>query len=199
MEEIRYMLKPDNISWDEIAKCQYDAHSRNRKKGFHMSCQDLTGDQLKRSLKNAYCYVALDENDRVIGTSSFKIKEDRILWTKVKGCYYCMGAVIPEYQGTDVYMGLVRIQDEEVRRLKVDYLYLDTAEQNKLVQKLNKKMGFFYYQYKSFDSTTYYSVVMAKWTKKKVFPDWVMNSLFFMSKVYTKIRYKAGGIKRFGI
>ncbi len=199
MEEIRYMLKPDSISWDEIAKCQYDAHSRNRKKGFHMSCQDLTGEQLKRSLKNAYCFVALDENNRVVGTSSIKINHIYLLWKRIKGCYYCMTAIIPEYQGTDVYMGLSSIQKEEMVKHNVDFLYFDTAEQNKLVQKLNKKKGYFYYLYKSYDSTTYYSVVMAKWTNKKVFPDWVMNSLFFMSKVYTKIRYKAGGIKRLGI
>jgi hypothetical protein len=96
-------------------------------------------------------------------------------------------------------MGLSSIQKEETVKHNVDLLYFDTAEQNKLVQKLNKKNGFFYYLYKSYDSTTYYSVVMAKWTNKKVFPDWVMNCLFFMSKVYTKTRYKAGGVKRFGI
>ena len=199
MEEIRYMLKPDSISWDEIAKCQYDAHFRNRKKGVNMSCQDLSGDQLKKSLNNAFCFVALDERNRVIGTSSIKINDGKILWHKIKKCYYCMTAVIPEYQGTDVYMELSDIQKEEMKKHKVDFLYFDTAEQNKLVQKMNKKKGFFYYQYKSYDSTTYYSVVMAKWTKKKVFPDWVMRTLFVLSKVYTKIRYKAGGVKRFGI
>lgn len=193
------MLKPDSISWDDIAKCQYDAHSRNRKKGFHMSCQDLTGAQLKHSLKNAYCFVALDENNKVVGTSSFKINYIYLLWKRIKGCYYCMTAIIPEYQGTDVYMGLSDIQMEEMAKHNVDILYFDTAEQNKLVQKLNKKDGFFYYLYKSYDSTTYYSVVMAKWANKKIFPDWVMKCLFYMSKVYTKLRYKAGGVKRFGI
>lgn len=85
---------------------------------------DLTGEQLKRSLKNAYCYVALDENNKVVGTSSIKITDNRILWKKVKGCYYCMGAVIHEYQGTDIYMDLVRIRDEEVRKHNVDFLFL---------------------------------------------------------------------------
>lgn len=193
------MLKPDTISWDEVAKCQYEAHYRNRKKGFHMSCQDLSGNQLKENLRNAYCFVALDNNNRVVGTSSIKIQDERILWKRVKGCYYCMSAVIPEYQGTDVYMRLNQIQDEELKKHKVDFLYFDTAEQNTLVQKLNKRNGFFYYLYKSYDSTTYYSVVMAKWTKKKIIPDWVMKCLFALSKVYTKSRYKKGGVKRFAV
>ena len=197
MGEIKYMLKPDWVSWDAIAECQYKAHLRNRKKGLNMSCQDMTGEQLEKYLKNAYCFVALD-GEKVVGTESFMIRTINFFGKK-RLCYFCNSAILPEYQGTDVYFKLIEIKNKERDKHDVDIMYFDTAEDNKLVQKLNKKKGFKHILYRSFASTNYYSVYMAKWTKKCPFPDWLLNCIFKLSKIYVKTRFRPGRIKRFGI
>lgn len=197
MGEIKYMLKPDWVSWDAIAECQYQAHLRNRKKGLNMSCQNMTGEDLKNNLKSAYCFVALD-GEKVVGTDSFIIRTIN-LFGKKNICYHCYNAILPEYQGTDIYFKLTEIKNKERKKHDIYLMYFDTAESNKLVQKLNKKSGFKYIKYKAFDNTNYYSVYMAKWTKKCPFPDWFLNSVFKLSEIYVKTRFKPGRIKRFGI
>ena len=114
-------------------------------------------------------------------------------------CYFCISAILPEYQGTDVYFNLNELKHEERKKHDIYLMYFDTAESNKLVQKLNKKRGFKYILYRSFASTNYYSVYMAKWTKKCPFPDWFLNCIFKLSEIYVKTRFKPGRIKRFGI
>lgn len=198
MNDITYMIKPDWVSWDAIAECQYQAHLRNRKKGLNMSCQDMTGEQLKKYLKNAYCFVALD-GKKVVGTSSFIIRKVKKIGIKKNLCYCCISAILPEYQGTDVYFKLNEAVVEERKKHNVDIIFFDTAESNNLVRKMNKRIGFKNIKYKAFDNTNYYSVYMAKWINKCPFPDWFLNCIFKLSEIYVKTRFKPGRIKRFGI
>lgn len=197
MGEIRYMLKPDWVSWDAIAECQYQAHLRNRKKGFKMGCQDMTGKDFEKSLKNGYCFVALD-GEKVVGTESFIIKTINFFGKK-KICYFCYSAILPEYQGTDVYFKLNEIKNQEREKQNINIMYFSTAEQNKLVQRLSYKKGFRYFLLRSTIYTDYYSVYMIKWAGKRPFPDWMLNCVYKLSKFYTKTRFKPGRVKRFGI
>lgn len=197
MGEIKYMLKPDWVSWDAIAECQYQAHLRNRKKGFQMGCQEMTGKDFERSLKDGYCFVALD-GEKVVGTDSFIIKTIN-LFGKKNICYHCYNAILPEYQGTDVYFKLTEIKNKERKKHDIYIMYFSTAEKNKLVQKLNYKSGFKYVLLRSTKYTDYYSVYMAKWVDKCPFPDWMINCIYKLSIFYTKTRFKPGRIKRFGI
>ena len=198
MGEIKYMLKPDWVSWDAVAECQYQAHLRNRKKGFKMSCQDMTGKDFEKSLKNGYCFVALD-GEKVVGTESFMIKTINFFGKRKKICYFCYSAILPEYQGTEVYFKLTELIKEERARHNIDIMYFSTAEKNKMVQKISYKQGFKYILLRSTIYTDYYSVYMAKWPKKCPFPDWMLNCIFKISKFYTKTRFKPGRVKRFGI
>lgn len=197
--EIIYSKKPDWISWDAVQECQAKAHKKNISKGLKMHCSELTGEELAHSLKNGICYVALD-GTKVVGTTSLIIQEKSFLWYRRKRMGYLgMEGILPEYQGTDVFMGLQDIRNKDIINEKVEILYFDTAESNTIVRKLQSRLGFKNCYYISFRSTDYYSVTMAKWIIGKPIPTFLLNLFFYISEKYVKFRYKPHRIKRFGI
>ena len=196
--EITYMIKPDWISWDEVQECQALSHSINIAKGLKMHCAELTGEELRKSLKGGLCFVALD-GKKVVGTASLIISNSRKFLFKKKLGYLCMEGILPEYQGTDVYFGLQEIRMQSIINNDIDILYFDTAENNRLVRKLQARQGYKNIYYISFKSTDYYSVTMAKWIRGKPIPDFILKPFFFISEKYVKLRYKPHRVKRFGI
>ncbi len=197
-DEIVYMIKPEWITWDEVQECQAQSHRRNIKKGLKMHCTELTGAELEKKLEGGICFVAL-EGKKVVGTASLIIQESRKFILKKRLGYLCMEGVLPEYQGSDVYFGLQDIRMKYIMDNDIDILYSDTAENNKLVRKLQALQGYKNIYYISFRSTDYYSVTMAKWIKGKPIPDFFLKPFFFLSEKYVKLRFKPHRIKRFGI
>ena len=72
--DFKYLEKPDWISWDSILECIRESHKVNDKRGFHMTNQEMSSEQLQKKLKNGHCFVALD-GDKVIGTCSTIIRK----------------------------------------------------------------------------------------------------------------------------
>lgn len=197
-DEIVYMVKPEWITWDEVQECQVLSHKRNIENGLKMHCTELTGDELKSAIGNGICYVAL-EGKRVVGTTSLKIKDFHKLWYKKRIGYMFMEAILPEYLGSDVFFGLQDIRMKDVVNNRVDILYFGTAESNKVVRKVQAKLGFKHILYRCFSNNDYYSVIMAKWVRGQALPNWIIKILFSLSEKYVKLRFKPGRIKRFGI
>ena len=79
MSEIKYMVKPDWISWDEVQECQRKAHEVNNVKGFHMKVQDISGEELKNYIGDGICIIALD-GEKVVGTTSIVYKKLKTWW-----------------------------------------------------------------------------------------------------------------------
>ena len=50
MEEIRYMEKPDWVSWEDVLSCLHEAHKVNKRYGFTMPGFDLTMEEFKEKL-----------------------------------------------------------------------------------------------------------------------------------------------------
>ena len=74
MSEIKYMVKPDWITWDEVQECQRKAHeATNNVKGLRMTVQDISGDALRRDIEdgNGFCFVAIDGR-KVVGVYGLK-------------------------------------------------------------------------------------------------------------------------------
>ena len=64
------MLKPENITWDDIHNLLLIAHQKNVKKGMIMTVPQLSGEDFKKRLgNNGQCLVALD-NNKLVGTTS---------------------------------------------------------------------------------------------------------------------------------
>ena len=111
-----------------------------------------------------------------------------------------MTGVLPDYQGTDVYIELMRLRDDYFKGSGVEILYFSTSENNKVVQKIGKLKHFKYVQYTATgEGADYYSVIMAKWKNGCPYNDKVCNFMFKLSKVVVKTIWKPGYKNRFGL
>lgn len=186
MSEIQFMEKPDWVSWDQVCECIREANTVNDKKGFHMLFSDITPDEMKEDLKNGKCIVAL-YNNKVIGTTSYKIRNLRKWYVWGKVIYHSYEGIRPEYRGTDVYFRLTELKDKYVRESGIKTYQCHTAEGNKTMIKINKMYGFKLVLFKpTGKGADYYSVTMVKWEEGCPFPDRFVNFMFNLSKFITK-------------
>ena len=141
MSEIKYMVKPDWISWDEVQECQRRAHeATNNSNGLHMTVQDISGEELRQDIEggDGVCFVALDD-DKVVGVHCVKFFIGKRWWSwKKKVAYNCMDGILPEYQGTDVYFGLNELRTEYIKKSGADLIQSNTAENNTRIRKIAK-------------------------------------------------------------
>lgn len=187
MSEIQYMEKPDWVSWENVIECIRAADSVNNKKGFHMHIAKVKPDEIKEDLKEGKCFVALC-GDKVIGTVSYKIRNLRKWYRWGKVVYYSYDGILPEYRGTDVYFGLYDLREKFIKESGIRVYQFHTAENNKMVIKINLKYGYklvlFRPNYEGYD---YYSVTMLKWEDGCPWPDWFLKLMFNLSKFITKV------------
>lgn len=198
MSELKYMLKPDWISWESIRDCIVRAHETNNKNGFRMHNQVMSVQELEDYLRNAYCFVAV-QGDKVVGTNSLKIIKPKCWWANGDVGYECLTAIIPEYRSTGAYFGLRKIRTQYAKSLGLRVLQFDTHEDNKNVQMIDQKFGFKFVRYFASAKTDYYSVVMAKWLDGCPYSDRYCNFRFYLSKFLTRLFFKPGRKLRFKI
>ena len=203
MEEIKYMEKPDWVSWDAIADCLRDAHSINKKRGFEMPGLDMTPEKLERKVGNGHCLIAFD-GEKVIGTTTlqyYKIKKNIWLryWTKGATFLYSgLEGIRREYQGSDVYLELQKLRKKVIDESGVEIVGFNTAEHNKVVLKTAKKGGGKYVLFSpSFKGAPYYSIYVLRWLHGCPYPDWYINFMFKLSKFVVKTLWKPGWKFRF--
>lgn len=198
MDEIKFMEKPEWVSWEDVSECIYRSHQTNKSHGFEMVNANITADELKSDLKEGHCFVALEGN-RVVGTASIKFfKNKRKWWTKDMVAYYCYDAILPEYRGTDVFFGLNEIRRLCFKQSGVRIHQFHTAEYNKTVLKINEKGGFKKVQYApTGKGAKYYSVTMVKWMDGCPYSDWFINLMFNLSKFVAKTFWTPGYKLRF--
>lgn len=197
MDNIQYMLKPDWVTLADIKDCLIKAHEVNRKKGIVMQNQFMSVEELGDYLKDAFCFVAV-EDKRVIGTASLKYIELNKWWAKGLAAYTFMDAILPEYRGTDVFFNLNNLRNKYVSDSGVKILFFDTAENNKLVQKLNIRQGARRVQFFASKKTWYYSVMMAYWLDGECpYSERYCNVMFSIYKFLVKLIWKPGHKFRF--
>lgn len=195
MEPIKYMLKPEWVTWNSIHECLVQGHQTDAQLGFQIATSRWSVDELKKYMEDAYCFVAL-MGDKVIGMNALKIKKIRMWYAKEFG-YECLTAVVPEYRNTGAYFGLRKIRTEYAKKLGVKVLQFSTHEANKNIQMIDLKFGFKYVRYSAISGTDYYSVVMAKWLDGCPYSDWYCNFRFQLSKFLTRLVFKPGRKFRF--
>ena len=187
MSDIKYMEKPDWVSWEEICDCIHKANTVNDKKGFHMLFSDITPDEIKEKLKDGKCLVALHDN-KVVGTTSYIIRDLKRWYRHGKVLYHNYEAILPEFRGTDVYLGLCELKDKYVRESGIRVFQFHTAEKNKTIIRINKMYGFKLVQFKpTAKGANYYSVTMVRWDDGCPFPDWFVNFMFKSSRFFFKL------------
>lgn len=183
MEEIKYMEKPDWVSWEDILTCLHEAHKVNKRKGFAMPGYDMTIEEFKEKLGDGKCFVALDGN-KVVGVNSVKFIRSRrwCTWGK-RVAYSCLDGVLKAYQGTDVYFSLNAIRSKCINESGVGAIEFNTAEHNKAIIKHSIKRGAKIVQYSRITQGGYHPIVMVRWLHGCPYPDWLCNFMFKLSKM----------------
>lgn len=201
MSEIEFMVKPDWISWDEVQECQRRAHeATNNSKGLHMTVQDISGEELRQYLEggNGVCFIALD-GKKVVGVFGLFFFVGNRWWNwKKKVAYNCMDSVLPEYQGTDVYLNLYELRMEYIKKSGAEMIQSNTAENNKVVLRMSKMRKGKIVQFSATGrGANYYSVIMVKWLNGCPYSDRFINFMFRLSKIVVKTIWKPGYKFRF--
>lgn len=196
MSDIQFMEKPDWVSWEAICECFRAANTVNDKKGFHMTYSDLTPDELEKSIKDGdgHCFVALVDK-KVVGTVSLMFWKHQWYhwWTRQTVAYSTYESILPEYRGTDVFMGLEYLLDKYIRDSGVRIRQCNTAEQNKTVIKLCQRAGYKFVQYSATgNNANYYSIIMVLWEDGCPYSDRFCNFMFKLSKIIIKTIWKPG-------
>lgn len=191
MEEIKYMEKPDWVSWDSVRICLNKAHKINKKSGFEMLNSTVTTEKLLEIVKGAHCFVALVE-DEVVGVACVRIENKNKWYVRGPVVYYLCDGILPEYRGTDVYFGLDKLKKNFVKESGIRIHLFRTSEHNKTVIKINAKLGFKLVQFQPTKKkdANYYQVTMVKWNDGCPFPDWFLKFMFNLSKVVSKVLFK---------
>lgn len=194
MSDIQFMEKPDWVSWKDICECFRAANVVNEKKGFQMVYSNHSPSEFEESLKDGHCFVALN-GKKVVGTASLKFLKHKWYhwWTRQTVAYATYDAVLPEYRGTDVFMGLDAMRTQYINDSGVRIRQCNTAEQNKTVIKLCQRAGYKFVQYSATgDNANYYSIIMVLWLDGCPYSDRFCNFMFKLSKIIIKAIWKPG-------
>lgn len=194
---IRVIYKPDSISWEELAKCQQQAHESNKAQGINMQCAEFTGKELRDAVKNGFTLVAQDDAGILAGMLTVEIKKVNRWWHKGLGAYICYVAVAPEFKGRGVYRALSEKANEIIVSKGINVEYLNTHIKNDAAQRAYLKDGYLKVRFSPGGGTDYYSVEMAKWLNGKGKSQPLCYLMYSVIKIAVRIIYKPGKIRRF--
>lgn len=194
---IHVVLKPDSISWDDLARCQQLAHLSNKAQGINMKCADYSGEDLKKSIKNGFTLVAQDEAGVVAGMLSVEYRTVNQWWHKGPCAYICYVAVVPEFKGRGVYKALSNKANQMIAEKAIDVEYLHTHIKNEAAQRAYVKDGYKKVRLSPGEGKDYYSVEMAKWLDGKGKSRILCCLMYTAIEIVVRIVYKPGKIRRF--
>lgn len=188
------MEKPDWVSWEDIHQCLYKAHSVNRKRGFNMLSQNFSAEKIRSYIEGrGNCFVAL-EGEKLIGVATVRFFKCRRWWAWNKTIAYPgFDGIIPEYQGTDVFLNLDLMRRDVIKKSGVRIIQSNTAENNDAVLRRIIKAGWKFVQYSPTDKgANHYSVIYVKWIDGCPWPDWFVSFMYNISKLCVRAIWKPG-------
>ena len=189
--------KPNNVSWEDLAKLQRCAHQENYANGIKMQCASFTGEELKEAVKGGNTLVALNSSGEVKAMLSIVPQKVNRWWHQGIAGYICYIAVAVECQGRGLYKNLSKVAYDEACKKGINVVYLNTHVDNVSAQNAYLKDGYKLVRFSPGSGTDYYSVEMAKWLDGKGKNKWVCQMIFSLSKLFVKAIFKPGKIKRF--
>lgn len=193
--QIEITQKPKWITYDEIADVLHDAHRATFEKGMRYSVLNQNGQDLRRRIgEDGVFFVALLNNKTLVGVTGVSFKNKSNAWYTQNKPYaeIKLVGVRSEYKGLGIYN---RLQEEAYKYAfeRVELLMTHTATQNTILLNNNIKRGWKFVDYLSWDSTNYYSIVMAKWRNECPYSDTYCRARFVFNKCKTKLMKTKNG------
>jgi len=163
MNNIQILEKPDWVSWDDIHELLWNAHAENRKNGVFMRYPTLSGEEIRLRVEGTGKMFCAFVDGKMVGTGAIVAKSFKLWFTKKSEVfgYQCFAAVLPEYTGKGIYKLLNLYREQECRRMEINRLMFDTHKGNIHIQKILKKNGYKFVDYKFYKN--HYNIVMVKW------------------------------------
>lgn len=189
--------KPDTITWEDLAKCQQQAHISNIASGIQMKCASYSAEELKEKASNGTTLVALDNSGNLSGMLTIDVGSINRWWHKGEAAEICYVAVAPEFQGQGVYKLLGCYAIDFLKKRGVNVAYLTTHVDNKHAQRAYQKDGYRKVMLTPGSGLSYYSVVMAKWLNGKDINALLCKLMYWASVFVVTILYKPGKQRRF--
>lgn len=199
MEEIQVMPKPDWVSWEDIQQLLLKANKVNEKNGFSMVGLTSSPEELEKEVENGLCVVAM-HGDKLVGVSACSFNCTQRWYNKTeKSARKFMSGIMKSYQGCGILGEIDKVLDNYIKNSGCGFIVASTAVMNTAIRKQAQLGGYKELTYISFPDTLYYSVIFGKWLNECPFSDRYIRFRFWLSKIYTKTRYKVGRVERFTI
>ena len=198
MSTIEIVKQPEFISDDDIAALLHDAHQSTKEKGMNFTASYFTGEQNRKRLgEDGVFYVALADKE-LAGVLAVCYEKDCKLWCH-KGKDFAelkMMGVSTKFKGLGISSQLneVVIKDAFGR---TDLITFNTAEHNQRVIDFYERRGFVKVNYRSYRSTNYYSVELAKWRDGCPYSAFTCKLRYALIRLKVRLFYKETGGRRF--
>lgn len=194
------MPKPDWVTWEDIHELLVKANKVNERKGFSMADLNLPPEKLEKKIENGGVYVVAMYGEKLVGVSAYNYDAyDYWFCRGRKVACKCMTGILKSFQGCGILIEMDKLLDECVKKDGCDMIMADTAECNLTIRKEAEKSGQIEMVFTSYKNRDYYSVIFGKWLGHCPYPNVLIKSYYFISKVYTKVRFKKGRIERFRV
>lgn len=176
---IAVVEKPDTVSWDDIQRCLYGAHSENRRNGIVMTHYLRSGCEIADYVgKDGKCWVAMNRNN-IVGVACLKVKYGTAFYNQGPSGYCCFDAVLSEYRGLGIFRELDQVREKYARDHSFKTIYWDTHIKNKSRINMGLKNGYRKVSLKRYGD--HYSVMMAKWLDPCPYSSFYINKSFVLS------------------
>ena len=190
--------KDDRVSFEQIHRLLYEAHSGNRKNGFHVNTAEMSPEALRDHIgEEGKCFVALDDN-KLAGVTAVRIIERNRWYSKGRIADQILVGVLPPYKGMHISTALHGKAVEFARTAGVTKIELQTAYDNTKMQKACKKWGFEYVGFKAMKGLDHYTVTLCKWLSDEHPSALACRAHYHYQKYKTLLLYKPGKLPRFG-
>lgn len=159
------------IHYESLLKMIHRAFDEHLKNGLRFTCSFYTIDDLKQKILSGYCFMALSDNNTILGISSFSHINKR------GKSYENITCVSPEARSIGIASTLYSLGIERLKQEGAKYVIADTAITafDSVTWHLQRchchKIGL-----KTFSSTNYYSYVFRR--------DLVPRSIFITKIIY---------------
>lgn len=199
MQNIEIKEKPEYISYETIREVLHDAHKLNFENGIVLHTTTFTAQEIEEYIgEEGKCFVAISEN-KVLGTASYRIIERSSWYVQGKVVDEVLVGIRPEFKGMHLYSRLYEAIERDAIKNGYKLIVFNTAEKNVRKQKISSSHGFDNLSFFAAEDNDHYSVVMGKWLQQCPYSSSEIRFKYLLKKIFVKIRYKPGKIKRFGL
>lgn len=198
MSEVRFMVKPEYVTYEMIQALLTKAHRTNSEKGMKFATETQSVDTLKKKIEsdNGVCYVAMID-DQLVGTMTIAYRKLHYWYHQGDVAIIKLTGVDPACRGKGIAKQLSDRALEDIKKKGIKVIVTDSAENNIPIRNWALSDHFRITDYCLYKGNNFYTNVYVKWLDGCPYSDWYRKLRYGLKKAYIRIMYKPGKINRF--